>query len=65
MEMFDDDLEILDLVEEGFPRRIYDRSNYFRELDNLTFFRRFRLTKPTVLNILEEIEDNLEYPDDR
>lgn len=65
MEMFDDDFEILDLIQNGFPRRIYDRNNHFDDMDNLTFFRRFRLTKPTVLHVLEQIEDQLEYPDDR
>lgn len=65
MEVFEDDLEVLDLVDAGFPRQIYDRSNYFDNMDNLTFFRRFRLTKPTVLNILEQIEDHLEFPDNR
>lgn len=59
------DLEILNVIGEGFPRRIYDRKNYFEEMDNATFFRRFRLTKRTVLNILAEIEHQLEYQDDR
>lgn len=65
MDAFDDDLEVLDLLQLGFPREIHERKNHFDTMDNLTFFRRFRLTKPTVLNILEEIEDRLEYPDDR
>ncbi|KAJ8974150.1 hypothetical protein NQ317_003087 [Molorchus minor] len=65
METFDDDLEILDLTQNVFPTRIYDRNNHFDQMDNLTFFRSFRLTKPTVLHVLEQIEEQLEYPDDR
>lgn len=65
MDIFVDDLEILEFLEHGFPRRVYDRSNHYEEMDRLTFFRRFRLTKPTVMNLLEAIEDQLEFPDDR
>ncbi|KAF5308421.1 hypothetical protein FQR65_LT18156 [Abscondita terminalis] len=64
MEIFDD-LELLDLLEDGFPRRVYDRNNYFDEMDNTTFFRRFRLSKPTVLELVGQIEEHLEFPDDR
>ena len=37
--MFIDDLKILGLLEDGFPRKIYDKSNYFDEMNNITFFR--------------------------
>ncbi|KAK5638457.1 hypothetical protein RI129_012752 [Pyrocoelia pectoralis] len=57
----DDDLDILDIVEFGFPRKIYNRTNHFEDLDNLTFFKRFRLTKNTVLHLLELIEVDFEY----
>ncbi|KAK4882517.1 hypothetical protein RN001_005836 [Aquatica leii] len=60
----DDDGEILDIINYGFPRKIYDRSNYFQDMDNLTFFQRFRLTKPTVLTVLDQIEHRLEFPTD-
>lgn len=56
-----DDLDILDIIDFGFPRKIYQRKNNFRELDELTFFRRFRLMKNTVLRLLELIEGDLEY----
>ncbi|KAJ8974994.1 hypothetical protein NQ317_013493 [Molorchus minor] len=56
-----DDLDILDIVEFGFPRKVYERKNAFDELDDLSFFRRFRLTKNTILYLLEMIEDHLEY----
>lgn len=59
----DEEIEILDIVENNFPfpRRIYMRVDHFNNMDDLTFFRRFRLTKPTVLRILEQIEDELEF----
>lgn len=60
----EDDLDILEIIDFGFPRRIYERSNYFQVMDELTFFRRFRLLKETVLRIMEMIEDQLEYPHD-
>ena len=56
-----DDLDILDIIEFGFPRKVYERKNNFEELDNLTFFRRFRLMKVTVLHLLALIEGDLEY----
>lgn len=33
-DIFDDDLEILEIIEQGFPRRVFQRRNYFEELDN-------------------------------
>lgn len=60
----DNDIEVLDIVEFGFPRRIYQRFDYFHDMDNLQFFQRFRLRKQIVLNILGEIEDILEFPND-
>lgn len=60
----EDDLDILEIIDFGFPRRIYERSNYFQVMDELTFFRRFRLLKGTVLRLMEIIEDQLEYPHD-
>lgn len=60
----EDDQDILDIIEYGFPRRRYERSDYFHDMDDLSFFRRFRLTKPTVLTVLEQIEDHLEFEND-
>lgn len=62
--LLEDDLDILDVIDMGFPRRIYDRADHFNGLDNFIFFKRFRLLKPTVLNILELIEEDLEFPND-
>lgn len=64
-EMFlEDDQEILDIIDFGFPRRIYIRPNYFDLLDDLSFIRRFRLTKQTTLHVLELIEEKLEFNND-
>ncbi|KAK4887491.1 hypothetical protein RN001_003762 [Aquatica leii] len=57
----DDDVDILDIIKYGFPRRIYIRSHYLHNMDDLTFLRRFRLTKPTVLAILAQIEGQLKF----
>lgn len=64
-DIFDDDLDLLEILEDGFPRRLHHRRNYYEEMDDYAFFRKFRLYKETVLNILEQIEHLLEYPDDR
>ncbi|KAG5884706.1 hypothetical protein JTB14_019831 [Gonioctena quinquepunctata] len=57
------DLEALDFVDMGYPRRIFLRPNYYEEMSQMDFFR--RLTKPTVMTLLTHIENQLEYPDDR
>lgn len=60
----EDDDDILDIINFGFPRRNLERTNYFDDMDNMSFFRRFRLTKPTVLNLLQHIEEELEFNND-
>lgn len=44
------------------PRWIREREEHFDTLDDKDFVTRFRLTKPTVLSVLESIEDKLEFP---
>lgn len=56
-----DDLDAIDVIDFGFPRRNYERSNYFEDMDELSFLRRFRLTKNTVFSILELVEEELEF----
>ncbi|KAJ8915260.1 hypothetical protein NQ315_014767 [Exocentrus adspersus] len=64
-EMFiEDDFEVLDIIDYGFPRRVYNRHNHFDNMDDLSFFRRFRLYKETVLHVLQQIEHNLEFNND-
>lgn len=58
----EDDPDILEILDYGFPRQVRQRRNYFEELDDLTFFKRFRLYKETVVNVLAQIEEHLEYP---
>ena len=63
-DIFEDDLDILEIFDQGFPRRIYNRANAFESLDNWGFYRRYRLTKETVLDMLDLIENQLEFPSD-
>jgi hypothetical protein len=58
----DDDLDVLEFLENGIPRQIYERNNYFDTLDEVAFRRRFRLSRPIVLHLLIQIEYELEYP---
>lgn len=57
----DDDLDIFEIIDYGFPRRNFERQDYFNSMDNYSFCKRFRLTKQTTLQILEQIEDQLEF----
>lgn len=65
MDFFEDDLEVLDIIEHGFPRRVQNRPNYYQQMDELSFFKRFRLYKNTVFNVLQLIDHELEFPDNR
>lgn len=57
----EDDGDILDVIRFGFPRRYYQRTDFFNDMDDMSFFRRFRLQKHTVLRLLDEIEHQLEF----
>lgn len=63
----EDILENLDSLDNIVKRpRIYkERRKYFEEYDDVDFCTRFRLSKESVLDVLELIEDKLEYPSDR
>ncbi|KAG5869690.1 hypothetical protein JTB14_025717 [Gonioctena quinquepunctata] len=58
----DDDLDDLNVIIHGIPRRVYNRADYYNSFDDLTFFKRFRVTKPTAILILNEIEVEIEHP---
>lgn len=60
-----DDEDKLNFLNFGIPRQIYDRTNYFNTLDEVSFQRRFRLSKEAVLFLLNLIEKDLEYPTNR
>lgn len=47
------------------PRWIREREVPFHGLDDKDFVTRFRLSKQTVLLVLQAIEDRLEFPTDR
>lgn len=47
------------------PRFIRDRLEHFTDMDDHDFVRRFRFTKRGCLQVLELIEDRLEYPSDK
>lgn len=57
----DDELNPLVLIVYGILRRIFERTNYFENLDELSFYRRFRLTKRTTERVLQLIRHHLEY----
>jgi hypothetical protein len=61
MEDFDDFLEIIDF---GFPRFQFTRSDRFHELDKFRFYSRFNLTKVSALHFLILIEEEIEFPAD-
>jgi hypothetical protein len=39
----DDDLDVLEFLENGITRQIYERNNHFDTLDEVAFQRRFML----------------------
>lgn len=70
MEVFhllnDEDEDIVEFIEEQRrPYIVHERYDAFNELDDVDFVRRFRLSKNTVLFILEQIEEAIETPTDR
>ncbi|KAJ8950839.1 hypothetical protein NQ317_007942 [Molorchus minor] len=60
----DNDLDEINLIIYGIPRRIYERAEYFHSFDNLTFYQRFRITKATALVMLDITEAQIEHPYD-
>ncbi|KAJ8933894.1 hypothetical protein NQ318_001687 [Aromia moschata] len=62
--VLEDDIDIIDILDFGFPRHLHVRPNYIEDMDDLGFFRRFRLMKPTVMFILDLVEDQLEFDND-
>jgi hypothetical protein len=66
MEDFDDfledDLDILEIIDFGFPRFQYTKSGRFHKLDEFRFYSRFRLTKASALHFFILIEEEIEFP---
>ena len=59
------DEEYHDDIPRPRPRWIRERSSYFEEYDDVDFLTRFRMSKETTVTILQQIEDQLEFPSDR
>lgn len=53
------------LRHERRPYTVRRRIDNFEKWDNTDFFARFRLKKETVLLVLAQIEERLEFPTDR
>jgi hypothetical protein len=51
VDIFEDDFDILEIIDIGFPRLCCIRSAHFHDMDEFTFYKRFRLTKQTCLNL--------------
>jgi hypothetical protein len=41
VDIFEDDVDIWEIIEYGFPRRHYVRADYFHEMDELGFLEDF------------------------
>ncbi|KAJ3641886.1 hypothetical protein Zmor_028356 [Zophobas morio] len=64
----DFDINAYSSDEEQFPRRpkiIRNRPNHFEEWDETDFIARFRLSKRTTENLIEEIEELITHPTER
>ncbi|CAK1602658.1 unnamed protein product [Parnassius mnemosyne] len=63
----DDILENLELLDNIVrrPKTYKERRDYFEEYDDVDFRTRFRLSKESCLDVLQMIEDKLEYPSNR
>jgi hypothetical protein len=58
----EDDLDTLEINDIGFPRLRYVRSDHFHDMDEFTFYRRFRLTKQTLYRLGDT--KSLAFPND-
>ncbi|XP_037972328.2 putative nuclease HARBI1 [Plutella xylostella] len=69
MSDFIDTIEAIELITDRVlwdrPRIFRERTDYFQKYDDLDFFRRFRLTKRSVLFLLTKIESKIEFQEDR
>lgn len=62
-------VELVDVVDNGAmwnrPRIFRERADHFERYDEVDFKMRYRLSKETVLFVLEKIEHILEFRDNR
>ncbi|KAJ3662284.1 hypothetical protein Zmor_006639 [Zophobas morio] len=59
-----EDLAVLNFLNRGIPRTVYQRQNFFDVMDDISFRKRFRLSRQSVLQILMMIDEELEFPYD-
>lgn len=67
---FLDQLDAIDTIENinnvfRRPRIYRERPDFFAKYDDVDFFRRYRLSKESVLFLLEKIKVFLEFPSNR
>lgn len=62
----DEDFEIINAIRNRRrPYTVRHRANYYEDLDDVDFFRRFRLTKPSVQYVLNMIINNIQHQTNR
>ncbi|KAI4455430.1 hypothetical protein MML48_9g00003661 [Holotrichia oblita] len=64
LEHDEDDWYIYEFIRFGIPRQLYERNNWFDDLCDVAFRKRFRISRECTLDILRQIENQLEYPYD-
>lgn len=68
-EYFDivNDIDLVNIIEEQMPGEYHlrERIDHFNYWDDVEFFNRFRLSKQSVLVVLNEIEGQIANPTDR
>lgn len=62
---FIDSVTDMDLPSTIKPQLLRRRAEYFKNYDDHDFFKRYRMTKNTVLFILDQINEELEFDSDR
>lgn len=55
-DILEDDLEIFEIINHGFPREVFERDNHFYTMDQLSFFKRFRLMQQNTTNKIIKLE---------
>lgn len=56
-----DELDAQQLIFHGIPRQVYERANYLHSF-NEKLFHALSFAKNSVLHLLEQIENDLQYP---
>ena len=59
-----EDLAVLNFLNRGIPRTVYQRQNFFDVMDEISFRKRFRLSRQSVLQVFMMIDEEIEFPYD-